>query len=46
LPGKTNWTGRWHPEAATALLEWYYELLKTDFKNFNELKKNPMALSV
>ena len=28
-----------YPEAATALQEWYYELLKSDFKNFNELKK-------
>ena len=28
-----------YPDATTALLEWYYELLKTDFKNFNELKK-------
>jgi mRNA interferase HigB len=28
-----------YPEAAIALQEWYYELLKSDFKNFNELKK-------
>src|SRR5260221_10175624 len=28
-----------YPEAATALQEWYYELVKCDFKNFNELKK-------
>ena len=27
-----------YPVAATALQEWYYELLKCDFKNFNELK--------
>lgn len=27
------------PEAATALQEWYHELVKCDFKNFNELKK-------
>ena len=25
--------------AATALQEWYYELIITDFKNFNELKQ-------
>ncbi len=25
--------------AATALQEWYYELVQCDFKNFNELKK-------
>lgn len=25
--------------AAIALQQWYYELLKSDFKNFNELKK-------
>jgi mRNA interferase HigB len=28
-----------YPEAAVALQEWYYELLKSEFKNFNELKK-------
>ncbi|MDB5229428.1 MAG: hypothetical protein JWN76_233 [Chitinophagaceae bacterium] len=28
-----------YPEAAPALQGWYYELLKTEFKNFNELKK-------
>lgn len=28
-----------YPEAATALQQWYYELSKADFKNFNELKK-------
>jgi mRNA interferase HigB len=28
-----------YPEAATALQEWYYELLKSEFRNFNELKK-------
>lgn len=28
-----------YPEAAIALGEWYYELLKSDYKNFNELKK-------
>ena len=25
--------------AETALLEWYHELLNSDFRNFNELKK-------
>ena len=28
-----------YPEAVTALQQWYHELLKMDFKNFNELKK-------
>lgn len=28
-----------YPEAAVALQNWYYELLKSEFKNFNELKK-------
>jgi mRNA interferase HigB len=28
-----------YPEAAAALQEWYYELLRADFKHFNELKK-------
>ena len=28
-----------YPEAATALQGWYYELLKSEVKNFNELKK-------
>lgn len=28
-----------YPLAATALQEWYYELLRSNFKNFNELKK-------
>ncbi|MBX9782307.1 MAG: type II toxin-antitoxin system HigB family toxin [Chitinophagaceae bacterium] len=27
-----------YPQAATALKEWYYELLKGNFKSFNELK--------
>jgi mRNA interferase HigB len=27
-----------YPDAATALREWYYELLRSDFKHFNELK--------
>ncbi len=28
-----------YPSAATALQEWYHELVKADFKNFNDLKK-------
>ena len=28
-----------YPDAAVALQEWYYELLVSEFKNFNELKK-------
>lgn len=28
-----------YPAAATALQEWYHELVNCDFKNFNELKK-------
>lgn len=28
-----------YPEAASALQSWYYELLKSEYKNFNELKK-------
>ncbi|HSZ86301.1 MAG TPA: type II toxin-antitoxin system HigB family toxin [Puia sp.] len=28
-----------YPGAATALQEWYYELLQSDFKNFNEVRK-------
>jgi len=27
------------PEAKTALFQWYHELLKADFSNFNELKR-------
>ena len=27
-----------YPEAANALWEWYHELLREDFKNFQELK--------
>ena len=27
-----------YPDAAVALQEWYHELVKHDFKNFNELK--------
>ena len=28
-----------YPEAASALQGWYYDLIKREFKNFNELKK-------
>ena len=28
-----------YPAAATALQEWYHELVTCDFKNFNDLKK-------
>ncbi len=28
-----------YPDAAVALQSWYYELLKVELKNFNELKK-------
>jgi mRNA interferase HigB len=28
-----------YPAAAIALQEWYYELLNSEFKNFNELKR-------
>jgi mRNA interferase HigB len=28
-----------YPEAAAALQEWYYELLRSNFRSFNELKK-------
>ena len=27
-----------YPDAATALQQWYYELVRSDFKNLNELK--------
>jgi mRNA interferase HigB len=27
------------PEASVALQEWYHEFLKSDFRNFNELKR-------
>ena len=27
-----------YPVAASAIQEWYHELVKSDFKNFNELK--------
>lgn len=30
---------RKYPQAATALQEWYHEMVNCDFKNFNELKQ-------
>jgi mRNA interferase HigB len=27
-----------YPKASNALLEWYYEFIQADFKNFQELK--------
>ena len=30
---------REHPDASNAIKEWYHELLKAEFKNFNDLKK-------
>lgn len=35
-----------YPEAATALQQWYYELLKSDFKNFNQLKTKYASASL
>jgi len=37
---------RKYPQAAVALQEWYYELLRSKFKNFNELKKEYATASV
>jgi len=28
-----------YPIAATALMEWYHEMVKSEFRNFNDLKK-------
>lgn len=33
------WYCKKYPPAAAALKEWYHELIKCNFKNFNELKK-------
>ena len=30
---------REYPDASNAIKEWYHELLKAEFKNFNDLKK-------
>lgn len=35
-----------YPQAGTALREWYHELLKADFKNFNQLKEIYKSASV
>ncbi len=35
-----------YPSAATALQEWYYEMVLCDFKNFNELKQNYGSASI
>ena len=35
-----------YPSAATALQEWYYEMVLCDFKNFNELKQVYGAASI
>lgn len=35
-----------YPEAATALQNWYYDLVKAEFKNFNELKKKYGSVSL
>ena len=37
---------RKYPSAATALQEWYYEILLCDFKNFNELKQVYRSASI
>jgi antitoxin component HigA of HigAB toxin-antitoxin module/mRNA-degrading endonuclease HigB of HigAB toxin-antitoxin module len=35
-----------YPEAATALQQWYYELVKAGLRNFNELKKAYVNVSL
>jgi len=35
-----------YPEAATALYEWYHELVKSDFQHFNDLKMNYPGVSL
>jgi len=35
-----------YPEASIALQEWYYELVKSNFKNFNDLKKTYSSVSL
>ncbi len=34
------------PDAALALQEWYHEMVKSDFRNFNELKKTYGNVSI
>lgn len=35
-----------YPETANALMEWYHELIVSDFKNFNELKRKYGNVSI
>ena len=35
-----------YPEARNALLEWYHELMRCDFKNFNDLKREYSNASI
>lgn len=35
-----------YPQASVALQEWYYELLRSKFKSFNELKKEYVNASI
>lgn len=37
---------RRYPAAAIALQEWYYDLLNTDFRNFNDLKSTYASASL
>ncbi len=37
---------RKYPPAAVALQEWYYELVKSEFKNFNELRQTYSSVSL
>ena len=37
---------RVYPEASIALQEWYYELVKSDFRNFNSLKETYPLVSL
>jgi mRNA interferase HigB len=41
-----NEYGEKYPEAKIALQKWYHELVDSDFKNFNELKKTYSAASI
>ncbi len=40
-----DYCGR-YPEAAAVLQNWYYNLVKAEFKNFNELKKKYGSVSL
>lgn len=35
-----------YPEAATALQEWYHEIIKLDSENFNQLKQVHRSVSI